>query len=336
MMSLRTKELHYHLLEHFIHGEQRLNSYRQGKEAAEMRVRRARAELLLTEAEKMKAAKQYDQAVALCKKAIELLPDEPDAYLEGGRVLVKKRKYTAALRMFRDAEDVAQDLPTPNQEIGLCRVAQVKDYVEQSSQNGSPVDKDRVERYMREAVDAFRTSMDKADKIKALNPDDQEAKRQEALAHIATSMLSLGLNEVLPESHPQLLELVGLAQECLTSRITGKTELTALQLIPLALKAFYEGDHDRAEKDLFEAARDPEAFNKACIKLNYIGTQLRRMGDHNRALSIYDKLLRLNPPFKGVILFNQAIACQSKVAQEKPDTFVQRARSGGGKPAPGH
>ena len=72
----------------------------------------------MTEVEKLKANKQYDQAVALCKKAIELLPLEPDAYLEGGRILVKKRKYTAALRMFRDAEDVARDLPTPNQEIG--------------------------------------------------------------------------------------------------------------------------------------------------------------------------------------------------------------------------
>ena len=34
MLGLRSKELHYHLLEHFIHGEQRLDSYRQGKQAA--------------------------------------------------------------------------------------------------------------------------------------------------------------------------------------------------------------------------------------------------------------------------------------------------------------
>jgi hypothetical protein len=62
------------------------------------------------------------------------LPDEPEAYLEGGRMLVKKRKYTAAMRMFRDAEAVAEDLPTPNQEIGLLRVAQVKDYLDQCRQ----------------------------------------------------------------------------------------------------------------------------------------------------------------------------------------------------------
>ena len=324
MLGLRSKELHYHLLEHFIHGEQRVDSYRQGKQAAEMRVRRARAEVLLTEVEKLKANKQFDHAVALCKKAIELLPEEPDAYLEGGRIMVKKRKYTAALRMFRDAEEVARDLPTPNQEIGLCRVAQVKDYLEQCGFNGTPVQKSRIEQYLQEAVDAFRESMDKADAIKSLNPDEQETRRQEVLAQIATSMLSLGLNEVLPESHPQLLELVGLAQECLTTRISGETELTALQLIPLALKAFYEGDLDRAENDLLLAAQDPEAFNKACIKLNYIGTQLRRMGDHDRALRIYDKLLEIKPPFRGVILFNQAIAQQSKISHHKPQTLLEQ------------
>ena len=128
----------------------------------------------------------------------------------------------------------------------------------------------------------------------------------------------------LPESHPQLLELVGLAQECLTSRITGETELSALQLIPLALKAFYEGDLDKAENDLFTAAQQPEAFTKACIKLNYISTQLRRTGNYTRALSIYEKLLKLNPPFEGVILFNQAIAHQSKVLQDNPETFLER------------
>ena len=62
--------------------------------------------------------------------------------------------------------------------------------------SGAAAKKSKVESLLREAVDAFRVSLDKAESIKSINSEDQESKRQEALAHIATSMLSLGLNEV--------------------------------------------------------------------------------------------------------------------------------------------
>jgi tetratricopeptide (TPR) repeat protein len=327
MFSLRSKELYYYMLEHFLHGERRLTDYRRNQEASELKIRRARAELLMSEVDRLKAAKNYDKAIALCRKAIDLLPDEPDAYLEGGRMLVKKRKYTAAMRMFRDAEAVAEDLPAPNQEIGLLRVAQVKDYLDQCRQSGQPASKAKVEEYLNEAVASFKESMDKAERITALNPEEQDQKRKEALASIASSMLSLGLNESLPESHPLAMELVGMAEECLTQRIPGGAQLSALQLIPLALKAFYDGDFDKAEDDLFKASEEPEAFQKACVKLNYIATQLRRMGHFEKALSIYQRLLALSPPFKGVILFNQAIAHQSQASHATtPFTFEERQK----------
>jgi tetratricopeptide (TPR) repeat protein len=324
LFSLRSKELYYYMLEHFLHGERRMNKYRRNKEATELKIRRARAELLMTEVDKLKAAKQYDKAIALCRKAIDLLPDEPEAYLQGGRMLVKKRKYTAAMRMFRDAEAVAEDLPTPNQEIGLLRVAQVKDYLDDCRRNGKPASKKKVEEYLGEAIDSFKESMNKAERITALNTEEQNDRRKEALAGIAGSMLSLGLNEALPESHPLALQLVGMAEECLTSRIPGGAEVSAVQLIPLALKAFYEGNYDKAEDDLFTAAEDHEAFQKACVKLNYLATQLRRMGEFKRALRIYQRLLELEPPFRGVILFNQAIAHQSKACNENPSSFEER------------
>ena len=41
--------------------------------------------------------------IYVAEKAGQLLPTDANAYLEGGRLLVKKKKYTPAMQMFRDA-----------------------------------------------------------------------------------------------------------------------------------------------------------------------------------------------------------------------------------------
>jgi tetratricopeptide (TPR) repeat protein len=308
----REQELYQYLVEYFQTRDRRLAELKEYKSAEELRRRRQEAERLMAEVEKLKQAGEYDKAIALCRQVTEVLPTDPEAYLEGGRLLVKRRKYPPAMQMFRDAEKVAQDLPTPNQEIGNLRLAQVKDYVANCQRTGMAVDEEKVNAWLAEAVDSFQTAVEKADQIRALDPEQQKQRRTEAHAAIAENILTQDLAEVLGSDNPYVRRLGHLAAEVLQEKVKGEGGLSPRYLVHFGLMAFYDGDLERAEKYLLRAAQHEESFQDACTKLNFIGTQLRRQERFDQAIRIYRRLLELSPPFLGVVLFNLAVALRTK------------------------
>ncbi|MCB2187204.1 MAG: hypothetical protein KQJ78_12350 [Deltaproteobacteria bacterium] len=312
LLEERSQELHFYFLEYFLHKTDKLAQFKDFKTAEDLRARQAEVELLLNEVQRLKAAQEYDKAIALCRKAIDLLPTEPDAYLEGGRLLVRKKKYVPAMQMFKDAESVAQDLPTPNQEIAQMRVSQVKDMVLRAQQDGQPVDKAKAETYLKEALESFQIAIDKAETICTIDPAEQAERRRDLVAGISESILNLGLSGTLGENNPYFREMVSLAAKTLQKQVQKGAVVSPEYLIQFAMVAFFEGDVNQAERDLLQAAQNPDYFVRACTKLNHIGTQLRQKADNERAIRIYKRLLSLNPPFRGVVLFNLAVAQQSK------------------------
>jgi tetratricopeptide (TPR) repeat protein len=308
----RIQELQDYLLEFFLHRNQKLTEFKEYKSAEDLKERRAKSESLMEEVERLKQAKEFDKAIALCRQAIEVLPTDPGAYLESGKLLVKKKKYPPALQMFRDAEKVADDLPAPNQEIANLRVEQVKDYVQKRTDAGLPIEENVIENYLSEANDNFEAAIKKAQRTQAVRSQGQDERRKDAVAGIAENILTLGMQELLGPTNPLVRKLGQLAQETLSNSVQGEGELAARHLIQFGLMAFFDGDLPKALKNLKKAAQDPESFEEACKKLNYIGTQLRQRDSHDEAVKVYNFLLSLKPSFRGVVLFNLAVALESK------------------------
>ena len=193
----RAQELGGYLLEKFSQRDHKVAELKEYKSAEDLRQRRVESEKLMAEVEKLKQAKEFDKAIALCRRAAEVLPTDPGAYLEGGRLLVKKKKYPPAMQMFRDAEKVAEDLPAPNQEIGAMRVAQAKDYIQRKQHNGEPVDQEVVNKFLGEAVENFQTALGKAEQITAVRQEESRARRKDALAAIVENIMTLDLADTV-------------------------------------------------------------------------------------------------------------------------------------------
>jgi tetratricopeptide (TPR) repeat protein len=311
-LAEREDELFKYLLEYFESKGKRQAELKEYKSAEELAQRREEAEKLKAEVELLKEAKDFDKAIALCRRITEVLPTDPEAFLEGGRLLVKKRKYPPAMQMFRDAEQVAEDLPAPSQEIADLRISQVKEHVAQRRQAGQVVDEDKVNAWLAEATESYQNALEKADSIKALDSEKAKAKRADAQAQIAETILTQGLADYLGPDNPYVREMGRLAQTTLNEKLRGQGDPEPRHLVQFGLMSFYDGDLDGAERQLVEAAKIPEAFQDACTKLNYIGTQLRRKDRHNEAIRFYNTLLSLNPSFRGVALFNLGVALAAK------------------------
>lgn len=308
----RTYELHDYLLEYFQTRKGKLAELREYKSAEELKKRRAESSQIMADVEKLKQAGEFDKAIALCRQAIEVLPTDPEAYLEGGRLLVKKKKYPPAMEMFHDAEQVAEELPAPNQEIANLRVAQTKDYIAKKRSMGQPPDPEVIRGYLEEAEANFNTAISKAEKVVTARSDQAASKSKDMVADIAENILTLDLGQALGEGHPMVRKLNKVAQQTLTDKVGADGQVQPKHLVHFGLGAFFDGDLATAMRYLKEAANNEATFQDACTKLNYIGTQLRQKGDVDGSIKVYKELLALRPSFRGVALFNMAVAMQTK------------------------
>ncbi|MBI5522780.1 MAG: hypothetical protein HY910_09140 [Desulfarculus sp.] len=310
-----TQELQGYLQDFFMQREQRTRELKEYKSAEDLKQRREEADKILAQVEQLKQAKDYDKAIALCRQAMEVLPTSPTAYLEGGRLLIKKKRYPPALQMFRDAEQVAMHLPTPNEEIGKLRLIQVKEHIAECQERGVAPDQALVSQYVGEAMGNLNKAMEKARTIQLVRPQDQDAKRAEVLTAMADDILSLDLDQVVEENSPILKELGKLVKNVLGAKGKGAKDLAGRHLISLGMGALYENDFTTAQDYFKQAAALPELREQACVKLNYLGTQMRQRGHLDQAISVYRDLIEQRPAFLGVVLYNLAVALQTKARQ---------------------
>jgi len=310
----RVEELGEYLAEYFLFHDHKLAEMKEYKSAEELAQRRAQAEELMSRVEALKQAGDYDQAVALCQEAIKALPTQPEAYLEGGRLLVRLRRYPPALQLFRDAEAVSARSPLPNQEVANLRLAQVRELAEHQRKTGKPVNPELIDAYLREAQDNFAQALVKAEQVVLVdaNPQARAEARKQATALVVESILSQDLSETLGPGHPVVHKLLLMASEAIDAKLQGEEDATRRFPVQLGLLAYQKGDLKAALRLWLQAAEDPAQRQKACQNLNFLGTHLRQTGRLDEAVGVYQKLLALNPSFKGVVKFNLAVALAAK------------------------
>lgn len=330
----RVEELGDYLAEYFLFHDHKLAEMKEYKSAEELAQRRSKAEELMSRVEALKQDGDYDQAVALCQEAIKALPTQPEAYLEGGRLLVRLRRYPPALQMFRDAEAVSARSPLPNQEVANLRLAQVRELAEQQRRSGQPPQPGLIDGLLREAEENFAQALVKAEQVVLVdaNPEARAEARRQATALVVESILSQDLAETLGPGHPMVHKLLLMASEAIDAKLQGDEDTTRRFLVQLGLLAYQKGDLKAALSLWLQAAEDPAQRQKACQNLNFLGTHLRQNGRLDEAVGVYQKLLALNPSFKGVVKFNLAVALFTKAqnlasdpAGEPPQATARQA-----------
>ena len=276
------------------------------KEERELSLRKAESDKWMQLGAKTKAAGDWEKSIECFKKAIDLFPQNPAAYLESGRVYVHVRKYTKALLRFNQAEEVAGGLPEPNKEIGHVRILQVQERIERGEAPNSPA----IFKLLEDAVQNFEIALKKAERVQRLHVEEGDERRREAVARIASEMLKLDLKEMLGKKNPMVKRIGALAWEAF-SKVSKEEDLEALggrQLLFLGLAALDEKNYSEAEKHFFKAAAEKEHFEEACNELIVLGIHIRKFVGASHAIETYKKLLDLSPSNRAPIFFNLAVA----------------------------
>ncbi len=304
-MLERYTEVRNYLTEYLPHRQDNLETLMEKREERKLSERKAEAESWIKQAEEFKDAKNYERSIQCYKKAIELYPVDPRAYLESGKVYVRVRKYPHALQRFRQAEEVAENLPEPNKEIGRVRILQVRERIA----NGEPANSPEIVRLMDDAVENFSKALIKAEEVQLTGKGDEKERNVNAVMKITGEIIKMDVASTLGESHPSVRKLSGMTRDSLLL-IKGKSinELPAKQLIFMGQAALDAGDFQTAEQHFYRASKDMGFYHEALKEIIFLGHFVRRRKGPETAIGIYQRLLEHNPPDKGAVFFNLAVA----------------------------
>lgn len=287
----------------------------------ELSERKQQYDQLVAQADECKEKGDIDTAVNLLRQAIEVFPQDIEAFLESGRLYVRKREYGRALIRYGQAEDLFQEAPEPNKEIGNLRLTQVKEKVKAGAAPDSP----EVMELLNEAVQQFQEAIGKAEQLEQNYDNNKKIIQHESVTSIASSILQWNLGPLLGQKHPAVAELLGVVRDS-TAKLDSASldELTGSQCLALALRAFQKGDLTTAETYYFRALDDPDYFIDAATEINKMGMRLRKKGLLDEALEVYEKLLKYNPPNEGSVYMNMALACTLKKNDVDAAGYVSR------------
>ena len=249
----------------------------------ELSERKKKYDQFMEEAEKQKAAGDLDGAIAFLRQAIDIFPQDIEAFLESGRLYTRKREYGRALRRYGQAQDLFEEAPEPNKEIGTLRLVQVKEKIKE----GLSPDSEEIKELLEEAVANYKAAHAKAADLVKKYPNEPDKGRPENITAIGAEIMKMNIGRYLGTNHPALKEFQGLIQET-----TGGLENMALEdlgtaeCLTMAIQSLEKGNINSAEMYYFQALEGEDYFDEVCSQINLMGIKLRKQGQVTEALEI--------------------------------------------------
>ena len=267
--------------------------------------RKLKYDELVGKAQECKKRRDYGAAILLLRQAIDVFPKDIEAYLESGRLYIRTREYGRSLSRFGQAEDLFQDVPAPNQEIGNLYLLQVKEKVEAGADPNSP----EIKALMKEAAGNYEEAYGKAVAMAERYPDDPDKGQPQNITAIGQALIKWDLPDILGATHPAVKSLLDVVEK--TTAGLGDLpldELSTGQCLAIGAKALQQGNIDSAKRYYFHAIQDKGRFSEVCTEINAMGMKLRARGRTDDAISIYNLLLSHKPHNLGSVYWNMAVA----------------------------
>ncbi len=226
----RVEEIRAYLAEYLPHQEGALEELMQKREELELSERKSEADAWMGKGNKAKSQGNFDQAIECFKKAIDLFPQDPEAYLESGRVYVHVKQYPKALLRFSQAEELAENIPEPNKEIAMVKVLQARDRIAKGESPTSP----GIMELLAEALEHFQTALTKAENVQARRDENGALGGSETVSRIASEIVKLDLKTVLGKNHPMVKRMGDLARESFKKIASLQPDCPATTADPLS------------------------------------------------------------------------------------------------------
>ncbi|MBU2547357.1 MAG: hypothetical protein KKB20_03005 [Proteobacteria bacterium] len=304
-LEIHLQELTGYLAQYFRDKEELVALADEKLSEKDLTERKAAYDRLMDEADKFKQQGDYDAAIAKLRQAIETFPKDIEAFLESGRLYTRKREYNRALARFIQAEELFQEAPSPNREIGNLRLVQVQEKIEAGADPRSP----EILELLDDAVKNYEDAQGKAVEMTERYPNDPDKGQPQNIAAIGQELLKWDLPAMLGPKHPAVRTLHALANK--STEGLDKVpleELSTDQCLALGLQAVENRDVDLARKYYFHALKDKERYAQICTEINYLGIRLRNAGLIEAAIGVYQELIKHRPHNQGSVYWNLAIA----------------------------
>jgi tetratricopeptide (TPR) repeat protein len=323
LMIDRFNEIKGYLIEYFSEDrDDAISKIKERLDEKDLSKKKGEADGWMKKGQQLKEEGRFEEAIVCYRKAIDTYPQDAESYIESGRTYIKVNKHGRALGRFKEAKEVAEELPTPDKEIGNLVMMQVKAKIKGGADPNSP----EIKKYLSAAVNSYKTALSKASTVKKINPDGKREPDKEALGRVAGDIFRTDVSSILGPKHEIVKELGALARESFkNSKNSPPEELHPAQLVTLALAAIDQSDFLEAEKLLFIAAADREFLSDAAEEINYLGTRVRKEQREDEAIGIYTRLLKLNPPNQAAIHYNLSVAWKKKGEDAKSAGSIMKA-----------
>ncbi|MBW2621632.1 MAG: tetratricopeptide repeat protein [Deltaproteobacteria bacterium] len=288
----------------------------------ELNERKLKYDEYMAQAVELKKNRSYEEAINCLRLAIEVFPEDIEAYIESGRIFMHKKEYGRALTRFTQAQNFFEDSPSPNTEIGNMRLIQVEEKITGGADPNSP----EILKLLNDAVANFKQATDKALKITETQTSDPILAGREIASSVGQVILSWDLGTLIGIRHPVIRDLIGVAYRALeTLEGIDEKNLSARQFIALGMKTLEDGDFEQAKNYYFRALEDKDYYNEACTEINYFGMKLRSMGLLKEALSVYESMLSYKPHNISSVYWNMAIVFSHQDDPIKSSGYMTRA-----------
>lgn len=291
-------------------------------EEAKMASRKKEAERFMKEGDEFKKKGNFEEAVLRYNRAIDLFPTDLAPYIESGRGYAKLKKYSRAVGRFTEAEELSNEITTPNKEIAVVRVTQVREMLEGGADPESP----EIKKLLDEATKNFQDAIKKAHDLQPLSKDEEGDRSTAAVSEIVGAMRGLELGDLLGARNPAAMAFAKISAEALKTEIGENLDtLPTSHLICAALIEIDKGNFEKGEQLLFRASEEKKYFEEAMRELNYLGTRLRKHKGPDDAVRLYDRIIALDPPNKGAVCYNLAAAWLEKGDRHRVGGYIVEA-----------
>lgn len=271
---------------------------------------------LLAEGEKMMHNSDYDAAINLFTEAIELKPDF-NILIKRGDAYYKSAKYVAALNDYREANVLEHSMPEPYAKVAACCFRLIK------TPNAKP-DPDRLKKMLDMGMKYLSEAEQLTQKLVRDHSHMPERLPPEPYAPILSALVDIDLRDIGLKGMDTPLSDLLLRMMEKTATVNAENSDVDIDIrIDKAILLTRLGQYEEAEKIFRDIIKvDPDSVGPA---FNNFAIELRKNGQHGKAMMIYDELLTHNIPDRVIVLENYKTAARRHAASLSDDMRYNEA-----------
>ncbi len=271
---------------------------------------------LSSKGEELMLEGRYEDAIKVFTEAVNLKPNF-DTLMQRGDAFFKVKKYSPALRDYKEANRLEQNVPQPFAKIGACCFALVKTSMEKDGPEQAQKTFEMGMRHLKLSENLIEESLRK-------NKDYPEKLYVPSYAPLLGALAETDIRGLgLKEAEQEIEKLTAKYIEKAKSVDYSADNISIDERIDHAILLTRGGFYGEAEK-IFRTVIDKDPSH-AGPAFNNFAVELRKKGQYGKSFETYKELLQFKIPDKNIVVENMKKAGLAYAGKLKEDIKLNEA-----------